>query len=171
VPADIKGGYARILKARERLLEVRAERAARLLLLRDLLMKRFTPFMQTTDPVTGMRLADVAAEGSKLNGDLAIVLAFFEGTRFRVAVDVLARYTYDVAPEGVLPDLGELLDVQVSGSGSSATLICKTADGLEERHDVIELTGRLLEQAVVAIEAEVPPDRTSPPPDHTAPVT
>jgi hypothetical protein len=155
-----------MIAARERLLEVRSERAARLHQLRSLLLEKFASFLTATDPVSGARLAEIAAEGSKQHGDVSVILAFFDGTRMRVGVDRSARFAFEVSPRTVVPDPGELLDVLVAPDGSNVQLLFRPPGGATALAscDVLELATHLLEHAVAQMEAEIPVTPAAPRP-------
>ena len=97
--SDFSRSFERVIAARERLIELRGERIGQLLRLRMYLRARLSDFLSNTDPVGGMRLAELLAEGSKAYGDLALTLAFFEGSRLRLAVDKSGRTDVELRRE------------------------------------------------------------------------
>jgi len=167
VPIDIEGGYARLIAARQLLLDVRQARSETLQRLRSYARAQLVRFMGTTDPVTGARLLDISAEGNKQNGDLAITMAFFDGSKLVVAVDRSGHYSGAVTPAHAVPDFGRVLDVRVAADDSSAQIVCEPphAPGTEHVFEVLDLVALLLDNTVAVLEAEVPVIAPEPAPE------
>ena len=167
MPIDIEGGYTRLIAARQLLLDVRQARSDTLQRLRAYARIQLVRFMGTTDPVTGSRLLDVSAEGNKSNGDLAITMAFFDGSKFVVSVDRSGHYAGAVTPPEAVPNFGRVLDVRVAADDSSAQIICEPphAPGTEQVFEVLDLVALLLDNTISVLEAEVPVIR-APEPAH-----
>jgi hypothetical protein len=108
-------GFSRITAARQHLVDVRAARMEQLLRLRTYLRGELADFTQTVDPITGVRLAEILAEGSKTNGDLSLAVTFFEGSNVRFAVDRRGRFVCTATPPDVLDGIARILDIRVRG--------------------------------------------------------
>jgi len=135
-------------------IDMRAERNEELLRLRAFLRTMLGESASAVDPLSGVRVAEVMAEGSKANGDLALTLAFFDGTKLRIAVDSHGRFEAGTTPAHLFPH-ERVLDVRVASDGSRAEIDVIEADGATQRTvDVAALVARVLEHAVTAIEAE-----------------
>jgi hypothetical protein len=119
VPAEFKRGLERILAARERLLEVRGERIGQLMRLRLYLRTILSEFMEKTDPIGGMRLVEVQAEGNKTKGEGALSLTFFDGSRLRVEVDKGGTFSQNAEPD-VFKGVGKILSIRVRPDLSGA---------------------------------------------------
>jgi len=155
VAIDLESPYQRIITARQSLLDLRTARANELHRLRAYLKAGFAKFMNTTDPISGARLADVQVEGSKQHGDLIVALAFFEGTKLSLGVDRLARYFIEAKPAHVLPALALLTDLRIAADDSRVELVLQNADGADTRTvDIMELVAPLIAYAVASLEEE-----------------
>jgi hypothetical protein len=157
VSSTIEQGFARIVAARQRVIDVRAERNEELLRLRAFLRTTLGDCASTVDPLSGARVAEVMAEGSKAGGDLSLTLAFFDGTKLRIAVDAHGRFEVNTTPAHLFP-YDRVFDVRVAPDGSRAEIEALAPDAQTRRtEDVAALLGRVLEHAARAIEAEMDP--------------
>ena len=100
-------------------MEVRGERIGQLLRLRLYLRTILSEFMEKTDPIGGMRLAEVLAEGNKAKGEGAVSLSFFDGSRLRIDVDKAGTFLHTAEPD-VFAGIGEILAVRVRPDLSGA---------------------------------------------------
>jgi hypothetical protein len=119
--AALKQNFDRIVAARERLLEVRAERVASILRLQSYLRARLDDFFTNLDPISGNRLADLGSEGSKASGEMTMILAMFDGSRMRIAVDGMGRYIHEAEPN-VFEGIGEILNFDISPDFATASI-------------------------------------------------
>ena len=157
VSTAIKQGHARIIAARQRLLDVRGERIEQLLRLRTYMRALLSDFVTNVDPVTGQRLAEVAAEGSKSNGDMAMTLAIFEGTKLRFAVDSLGRFSASTVPSELMTEVGKIVGLRVSGDSSRAEFDYEPAGqpGVRKIGDVAKLVALIVDRAAQSVESDV----------------
>jgi len=157
VSITITQGHARIIAARQRLLDVRGERIEQLLRLRTYLRALLVDFVGTVDPVSGQRLADVSAEGSKANGDMAVVFAVFDGTKLRFAVDNLGRFTASSHPPEMMAEVGRLVDLRVSADATRAEFDYEPAGqpGARKIGDVAKLVALVIERAAISMESDI----------------
>ncbi len=155
---DVKQHFARMVAARKRLIDLRAERMEQLLSVRTMLRLLLADFTETLDPITNLRLAEVAADGSKTHGDLAIVLGFFEGTKLRVAVDVQGRFSHSVSIPSAFDDVQRVVEIRVASDYSRAEVTYEPvgASGAFATLDLGEVALGLLAHAVAAVEAQIP---------------
>jgi hypothetical protein len=121
MPNDLKQSYQRIMAARLRLVENRNARVAGLLRLQAYLRKRLADFFTNLDPITGARLAELGLEGSKAHGDIALTLAFFEGSRFKITIDQFGGLRLLSEPN-VFEDVGTLVGLHVAEDLSAADI-------------------------------------------------
>jgi hypothetical protein len=156
MPAELKRGLERILAAREGLLALRAARSETLLRFRAYAQNKLGDFVSNVDPITGMRIIELSAEGSKTTGELGIVLACFEGTRLRIGVDPQAQLTAEASLPGVLPDFARVLDVVVSNDLSRAEFVYEPKGapaGTRRFVELAEILERMIEHAAQSVEA------------------
>jgi hypothetical protein len=168
MPAQLKLGLGRILAARQGLLDARTARTEMLQRFRAYARTRLGEFVSNVDPITGMRIVELNAEGSKTTGEMAIVLAFFEGTRLRIGVDPTARLTAEATPPELLPPMARVLDVEVSTDLSRAELIYEPKDapaGTRRSVDLTDVLAALIDNAAQHVEsilrANAPPARAA----------
>ena len=147
-----------MLAARKALVDVRGERMEQLLAVRAMLRALLTDFFETLDPITNLRLAEVTADGSKTHGDLSIALSFFEGTKMRIAVDVTGRFSHSVSIPSAFDDVERVVEVRVSGDATRAEVVYEPigAAGTFRTLDLVDVTMHLLNNAVCAVENELP---------------
>jgi hypothetical protein len=150
----IERGYARIVAARQRLLDARTERVEALLRCRGYLRMRLSAFTGTVDPVDGVRLADVCADGSRTSGELSVTVAFFDGTKLRLSVDQRGALAVVTDPPDLLADLGTIVDLRVSADGTRAEIAHESGD-VRRRLDVAHVLERLVERALASAEAQL----------------
>jgi hypothetical protein len=157
VSIAIKQGHARIVAARQRLLDVRGERIEQLLRLRTYLRALLSDFVTNVDPVTGQRLVEIAAEGSKSNGDMAMTLALFEGTKLRFAVDSLGRFSASTVPGELMNEVGKIVGLRVGTDATRAEFDYEPAGqpGVRKVGDVAKLVALIVERAAVSVESDV----------------
>ncbi|HMD01630.1 MAG TPA: hypothetical protein VKG44_01575, partial [Candidatus Baltobacteraceae bacterium] len=151
--------FERILAARERLLAVRADRVGMLLHVQSYLRTRLAEFFTNLDPVTGVRLADLLAEGSKAAGEMALQLTMLDGTRMRISVDGLGRFSHESEPN-VFEGVGEIVEFRVSPDQYSAEFLY-VPNG-DERRGAIRASfdpfvDRLIEHTTGFLEAQLAP--------------
>ncbi len=153
----IKQGHTRILAARQRLLDVRGERIEQLLRLRTYLRALLAEFVTNVDPVSGQRLAEVAAEGSKANGDMSVIFAIFEGTKLRFSVDSLGRFSATTSPVEMMSDIGRLTGLRVSADASRAEFDYEPVGqpGVRKVGDVAKLVALVIERAALSVEGDI----------------
>lgn len=114
-------------------------------------------FLANVDPISGQRLVELVAEGSKTSGALAVGVSFFEGTRFHIGVDLSGNLAVEASPADVLRDIGRALDVIVPVDLSKAELIYEPVAGprgARRSLDLGELIARLVDSAAAAVEKE-----------------
>jgi hypothetical protein len=143
--------------ARQRLIDVRTDRTAHLMRLRDYLRNALKEFASNTDPVSGARFAEVATDGSKSRGDLAITVTFFEGTKVSLGIDTHGRYVHSASPPSVLGDIGTIAAIRVCDDLSRAQITYDTNATPTRRRtiDVSALLDAVTEAAVRSVESEV----------------
>lgn len=149
--------FQRMVAARQRLIDLRTDRTAHLMRLRDYLRNTFKEFASNTDPVSGARFAEVATDGSKARGDLSISVTFFEGTKVSLGIDTLGRYVQSGHPAHVLGDIGTIAAIRVADDLSRAQITYDTATTPSRRRtiDVTALMDAVTEAAVRSVESEV----------------
>lgn len=147
-----------MVAARQALVDLRGERMEQLLAVRAMLRGLLADFFETLDPITNLRLAEVTADGSKTHGDLSIALSFFEGTKMRIAVDVTGKFSHSVSIPSDFDNVERIVEVRVSPDAMRAEILYEPigAAGTFQTIDLVDLTLRLLDHAVCAVEAEVP---------------
>jgi hypothetical protein len=156
MPAQLKSGLARILAARQGLIALRAARSATLLRFRAYAQSRLGDFVSNVDPITGMRLIELSAEGSKTTGELGIVLSCFEGTRLRIGVDPQAQLTAEASLAGILPEFARVLDVVVSSDLARADFVYEPKGapaGTRRSVELADVLERMIEHAAETVEA------------------
>jgi hypothetical protein len=168
MPAQLKSGLARILAARQGLIALRAARSATLLRFRAYAQSRLGDFVSNVDPITGMRLIELSAEGSKTTGELGIVLSCFEGTRLRIGVDPQAQLTAEASLAGILPEFARVLDVVVSSDLARADFVYEPKGapaGTRRSVDLTDVLAALIDNAAQHVEsilrANAPPARAA----------
>lgn len=159
IVADLIRSYARLFSARERLVKVRAERIEQLSRLRAYLRVRLADFLANLDPMTGLRIAEMVADGSKHQGETALNLQFLDGSRLRIALDERARFTVAASPD-VFDGLAFIGDLRVRADLTDAEFDVETLDdegGLVVRTESFDrMLGRLVEHVVQTIEGQIP---------------
>jgi hypothetical protein len=175
MPSQLKPGLARILAARQRMIELRSLRSEALQRYRSYARTGLADFIMNVDPISGSRLVEVAAEGSKANCDLSVAVAFFEGSHLRLSIDARGTLTIAATPPGVLPHIGRVLDLIVPMDNSRAELVYEPAEGPPGARRVLDLSEvlcRLVDHAAKAVESELGEIATTPvaaaPPPRTA---
>jgi len=153
---EVTNEFARMLAARQRLLDLRSSRIEQLLRVRGVLRELLGDFFETLDPIANVRLAEISAEGSKAHGDLAITLSFFEGTRMRLAVQRSGRFSHSVSIPSAFDDVARIEEIDVSGDMKRAGLLYEPIGepGVRRRLDLIATALSLLAHAVAAVEDE-----------------
>jgi len=161
--AEVKREFERMVAARNRLVDVRAERMEQLLCVRAMLRKLLADFFETLDPITNSRLAEVTADGSKAHGNLAIGLSFFEGTRLRLAVDVNGRFSHSASIPSAFDDVERVVEIRVPEDLSRADIVYEpvATPGTFRTLALADVAMHLLAYAVSAVEAQLP---VAPPP-------
>ncbi len=147
-----------MVAARQALVDLRGERMEQLLAVRAMLRSLLADFFETLDPITNLRLAEVTADGSKTHGDLSIALSFFEGTKMRIAVDVTGKFSHSISIPSDFDNVERIVEVRVSPDAMRAEILYEPigAAGTFRTIDLVDVTLRLLDHAVCAVEAEVP---------------
>ena len=123
----LQATFARISATRERQAQMRLDRSEQLARLAAYLRATLATYLTTVDPISGSRLVDVGIDESKTQGGLAVVLAMFDGSKFKISVDALGRFTHAAVPE-IFAAVGKIVEVRVSKDLSSAEL-CYLAPG------------------------------------------
>ena len=146
-----------MLAARQRIIDVRTERTEHLMRLREYAKNVYKEFAGNTDPISGQRFADVAVDGSKARGDVAITITFFEGTKVSLGIDGYGRYVHSGMPARVLGDIATIVAIRVAPDLSRAQITYDTTSTPPRRRtiDVCALLDVLTETALRAVEAEV----------------
>jgi hypothetical protein len=158
MPVQLKQGFGRIVAARQRMVDVRAARWETLQRFKNFAKSKLLDFISATDPVSGQRLADLAAGGDKVRGEAAMVLSFFEGTRLRLTVDASGQYGYESNPPEILGDVGKIVDIIVPADLSRAEMIFELGSGSKAvRHtlDLYDVILRMVDNAARTVEEEV----------------
>lgn len=157
MPAEFKRSLERILAARERLLEARSERIGQLLRLRLYLRTVLNEFMEKTDPITGMRLVEVLAEGNKAKGEGAVNVSFFNGSKMRIEVDKVGAFSQSAEPD-VFGEIGKILAIRVRPdlSGADFDYLPPGGDESQQSHtaDLTAYVAALLDHVVADLEAQ-----------------
>lgn len=146
-----------MIAAREVLLKVRAARSESLQRFRTFASSRLNEFIASVDPITGARMVELLAEGSKVTGDLSVTIAFFDGTRLRIAIDSMARMAAEATPPEILHEVGTVLDIIVAPDLSRAEMVYeKTVGprGARARLDLDDLIRRMVDLCAEVIEEE-----------------
>jgi hypothetical protein len=175
--AHLKRGLARMVAARDVMLKARSARSEALQRFRTFASTRLNDFAAAVDPITGARMVELLAEGSKVSGDLSVTIAFFDGTRLRIAIDPRARIEAEANPPDVLHEVGNVLDILVAPDLSRAELVYEPTvgpRGTRARLDLDDLIARLVDSCAQSIEEETaaiapPPPRVAPLPPRAAP--
>jgi len=152
-----KQGLARMVAARQQMLTARTARSEALQRFRSFAAARLNDFMAAVDPITGSRMVELIAEGSKVSGDLSVTVAFFDGTKLRIAVDPFARMTVEATPPEILHEVGTALDIAVAPDLSRAQLAYEPAVGPGGSRCVLDLDEvilRLVDSSAQAVEEE-----------------
>jgi hypothetical protein len=160
----LKQNFDRIVAARERLLEVRAERVASILRLQSYLRARLDEFFTNLDPISGSRLADLGSEGSKASGEMTMILAMFDGSRMKIAVDGMGRYSHEAEPN-VFEGVGEILNFDISPDFATASMDYVPTAGASRRPVRVTFDGyvdRLVQHTLESIEGEIAPSSGAP---------
>jgi len=176
--AQLKRGLERMIAARDVMLKARLARSEALQRFRNFATARLTDFVAAVDPITGARMVELLAEGSKVTADLSVTIAFFDGTRLRIAVNPRAKIEAEATPPEVLHEVGNVLDILVAPDLSRAELVYEPTvgpRGTRARLDLDELLARLVDSCAQSIEEETAgiapaPPRVTPLP-RTAPAS
>ena len=127
VSDDLQGSFARISAIRDRQTQTRVSRSEQLTRLVAYFRARLADFLTKTDPITGARLIDIGIDENKAHGGIAVILAVFDGSKLKIAVDSLGRYSHAAVPD-VFSAIGKIVDVRVSDDLARADL-CYLAPG------------------------------------------
>jgi hypothetical protein len=151
----LKVSYARIVAARARQVALRAERIGQLERLVSYLRAKLADFLTQVDPISGARLLDVGAEESRGGGGFAVVLAGFDGSRLKIAVDALGHYTYASLPD-VFTAITRIVEVRVTADLAHAEFdyVDSAQAGTPRTSSFDSLVLALLDRAAAAAEAE-----------------
>jgi len=154
---EVQREFARMLAGRQRLLALRSSRIEQLVGVRVVLRTLLADFFETLDPIANVRLAEVSAEGSKAHGVLAVTLAFFEGTRLRLAVDATGRFSHEVSVPSPFDDVARMLEIVISSDRERCDVLYEPigAPGTRKRLDLIATTLGLLASVVATVEEAV----------------
>jgi hypothetical protein len=159
------------------MIELRLARSEALQRYRSYARTRLGDFIANVDPISGSRLVEVAAEGSKVNCDLSVALAFFEGSHLRLSIDARGTLTIEATPPEVLPHIGRVLDLIVPLDHSRAELVYEPSEGphgARRSLDLAEVMRRLVDYAAKSVENELseitPPAPAAPAPRAAVPV-
>jgi hypothetical protein len=157
--AALRQNFDRIVAARERLLEVRSGRVGTILRLQSYLRARLDDFFTNLDPVSGSRFADLGAEGSKGAGEMALILAMFDGSRMRIGVDGSGRFNHESNPN-VFEDVEEILNFDISADFTTASIDfvpVGSPTGRAVRAPFDAFVDRLVQHTLESIEGAVAP--------------
>jgi hypothetical protein len=176
--AHLKRGLARMVAARDVMLRARSARSEALQRFRTFASARLNDFVVAVDPITGARMVELLAEGSKVTGDLSVTIAFFDGTRLRISINPRGKIEAEATPPEVLHDVGAVMDILVAPDLSRAELIYEPTvgpRGTRARLDLDDLIARLVDSCAQSIEEETaaiapPSERVAPLQPRTAPV-
>jgi hypothetical protein len=149
------------MAARNQLVDTRDERVAELIRLQAYLRERLEDFFTNLDPITGSRLAELGLEGNKAHGDLALTLAFFEGSRFKIGIDQFGRFNFASEPN-VFESIGTLVGLHVAEDLSTAEIeFLAPGEGEQNVHSagISAFLEALIDHAVAAVESETAPAR------------
>jgi hypothetical protein len=138
------------------LLDLRASRCEALQRLRSYARERLGDFVANVDPITGMRIVELSAEGNRTTGELGIVLSFFEGTRVRIGVDQYAQLSAESSLPEALPPIARVVDVVVSMDLDRAELMYEPVGapaGTIRTLDMAEVLDRLIDHAASVVES------------------
>jgi hypothetical protein len=155
---DLVGRLERVLAARLQLLAVRSQRAQVLLRLGEYLRSTLGDFLVAIDPVGGQRLAEINVTTNRSAGTVAVVLAFFDGTSLRIAVDARGRLEHETAPPGAIGEIARIVEIGVTPDGTRAALAFQRSDAADavETLDFAEIVDRLVGCVAERVEGEVP---------------
>jgi hypothetical protein len=151
-----KRQFARVVAARQRLMDLRSQRMDQLQRLRAFAKNHLNDFVSTVDPITSVRYCDIQAEGNKTRGDMQVTVAFFEGSKVSVALDPVAKFSWECTPEALLGDVGTLVDVHVSADQTRAQLSFEVEGHARRYVDFGDVLDSLIEIAVRAVEGDIP---------------
>lgn len=156
VPDDLHESLARISAIRERQTQTRLARSEQLARLVAYFRVNLSEYLTRTDPISGARLIDIGVDENKAHGGLAVVLALFDGSKFKIAVDPAGRYSHAAMPE-IFGLVGKIVEIRVPDDLSRADL-CYLAPGDTRgpvRLEPIEtFLVAMLEKTAHAIEAQ-----------------
>jgi hypothetical protein len=147
------------MAARQRLIETRTARVAELLRLQSYLRKQLADFFTNLDPITGSRLAELGLEGNKAHGEMAVTLAFFEGTRLKIGIDQFGRFNFAAEPN-VFDGIGTLVGLHVTEDLAAADIEFLAPGDAPTHVRSAGLSGyleALIDHAVQAVEREAGP--------------
>jgi hypothetical protein len=164
--AHLKRGLERMVAARDVMLKARSARSEALQRFRNFASARLHDFVAAADPITGARMVELLAEGSKVTADLSVTIAFFDGTRLRIAVNPRAKIEAEATPPEVLHEVGTVLDILVAPDLSRAELVYEPTTGprgTRARLDLDDLLARLVDSCAQAIEEETAAIAPAPP--------
>jgi hypothetical protein len=127
VSDDLYSSFARITAVRARQTQTRIARSEQLTRLAGYFRIMLADYLSRTDPITGARLVDIGVDENKASGGMAVVVAMFDGSKFKIAVDSLGRYSHASQPE-IFGTVGKIVEVRVPDDFSRADL-CYLAPG------------------------------------------
>jgi hypothetical protein len=127
VANDLHGSFARISAIRDRQTQTRIARSEQLARLVAYFRATLVEYLTRTDPITGARLVDIGVDESKAHGGFSVVLALFDGSKLKIAVDALGRYSHASVPD-IFAQIGRIVEVRVLDDFTRAD-ICYLAPG------------------------------------------
>jgi hypothetical protein len=128
VSDDLHASFARISAVRGRQTQSRIARSEQLARLVGYFRILLADYLTRTDPITGSRLVDIGIDEHRAHGGgVAVVVAFFDGSKFKISVDNMGRFTQASTPE-IFGSVGKIVEVRVPDDFSRADL-CYLAPG------------------------------------------
>ena len=157
---DLKDSYLRIMDARDRQVKLRDERVRQVMKLNDYLRAKLADFLTNVDPITGSRLMEMGTEADRSGlGGMTFVLAVFEGSKLKIAVDPYGRFSHAAEPD-VFAEVGRIERIRVATDMTRAEIeyFPTGSDGSGETQSirVDGLLASLVRRAADALDAESP---------------
>ena len=154
--SEFKADFERIVAARQRLVELRAERVEELVRLQAYLRELLADFFTAVDPIGGNRFAELALDGNRAHGDLSLTLATFDGGRLKIGVDSLGEFSRAAIPD-VFEDVEKILELRVSPDAREALMDYIPAGKTRKDARTVDFAiyvHKLIERAVTASEGD-----------------
>jgi hypothetical protein len=126
-PDEVGLSFDRISAIRDRQTQTRIARTEQLMRLVAYFRARLAEYLTRTDPISGARLIDIGVDENRAHGGIAIILAMFDGSKMKFAVDSLGRYSHASMPD-VFGSIGKIVEIRIPDDLTRAD-ICYLAPG------------------------------------------